>query len=250
MSRLFLLVPLAFAAVSCARHSAAPLVIDEDIAFDCKGALDTSPQTTSLRPQREKTAPRSTDTVGIRVRLYEVDHDAVQILAGRIAPRVVRASRTRVERALHAADAKRLNTIDLAAPVDGWADAVAIDERAYVSSFEYHAVQGAAIADPRIDVVESGIVVSLRPSAPQDDGVVAVALALTIGRVAEPVERLPFDFAWSRLEIEVPLRFTQRLDATVPLAPDSAIVVSGLGATDGRSLAAVIERGGGAPARY
>ncbi len=249
MFRRLLLLPLAWMAFGCA-HSAAPLVIEEDIAFDCSGALDTSPQTTSLRPRRAAPLPQSVDTVGIRVRLYEVDHDAVQLLAGRIAPRVVRATRERVNRALHAAEATRMNTIDLAAPVGGWADAVAIDERAYVSSFEYTAVQGAAIADPQIDVVESGIVVSLSPSAPRSDGVVELSLALVVGRLASPLARLPFDVAWSRVEIEVPLRFTQRLEATVPLASDSAIVVSGLGATDGRSLAAVIERGGGAPARY
>jgi hypothetical protein len=190
----------------------------------------------------------------LRLELYFADVDAIEDALGdrsgsltgvvcsraeadRLCDELTRAG---AERPL---DLPRASTLQL---FDGQRGSIAVmNQTAYVAGFEVVQHDDQAIADPRIDVAQDGVLLTavMRGVA---SGAHSIDLELTVCELERPFEERTIELFHRSVPVTVqlPRAILRRLSLASQLAPDEALVFGGAAlhsTRDGKALIAVLE---------
>lgn len=98
---------------------------------------------------------------------------------------------------------------------------------AYISAFQIRSSDATRVADPVVDVLNSGLVLSLRASGGSETHM-RLELDLTMSEVVRPMETQEVQVFGAPMTIQLPVMYTQRLKAQGEVSESRTLVLTGM----------------------
>ncbi|MEM7204251.1 MAG: hypothetical protein AAF628_28590 [Planctomycetota bacterium] len=108
------------------------------------------------------------------------------------------------------------------------ANMAVINQTSYVRDFDVEVAQAAFIADPKVDVIQDGIVLDVRPTLAHDRKHIMLSLQPTVAELSRPIPTLTTSLAGTTVPVTLQLpTLTVRTFATTASVPDGGSVLIG-----------------------
>ncbi len=108
------------------------------------------------------------------------------------------------------------------------ANVAVINQTSYVRDFDIEVAQASFIADPKVDVIQDGVVLDVRPTITHDRRRVALSLQPTIAELVRPIPTFSTSLAGSTLPVTLQLPIMRvKSFATTAEVPDGGSVLLG-----------------------
>jgi len=114
-----------------------------------------------------------------------------------------------------------------------------------VDSYVLRAVRGATLAEPRVKVVEHGLVIGIHLQVDDDRSGVKATLNLLQSDLLDPLLRVtarPFLLVDRPIKLDIPVIVQQQIETQVHLADHASILVSGLSTSDPEVMQLILLR--------
>jgi len=98
---------------------------------------------------------------------------------------------------------------------------------AYISGFEVTSSDGARVADPVVETLLDGLMLGLSAKT-ADGGQMRLSLDLTMAECVKPIRTQEIDVLGSRVTIQTPVIYSQRIKGEGLLRQDRALVLTGM----------------------
>ncbi|MBI1382785.1 MAG: hypothetical protein GC161_17060 [Planctomycetaceae bacterium] len=104
-----------------------------------------------------------------------------------------------------------------------------LNQVAYIQDYDVQIAQGAAIADPIIQVIQDGVVLDVRPVVSADRRFITLELRPTVAELDRPLRELTVTLAnQGSVTLQLPEVEIQRARTTVPLPDGGTVMLGGL----------------------
>ncbi len=108
------------------------------------------------------------------------------------------------------------------------ANMAVINQTSYLRDFDVEVAQASFIADPKVDVIQDGVVLDVRPTISHDQRYVMLSLQPTVAELARPIPTFTTSLAGATLPVTLQLpQLTVRSFATTAQVPDGGSVLLG-----------------------
>lgn len=245
------------ACASTASRVASPLVAGEH--QDARLVVET--QSSGFEPPvyRSGADDPSLPTISVHTRLLAVDPRLAERILGERADVLVSlvADRARVSAALDELSAagkldagNELQNVTLTLRDGGEGIVTVTRQEAYVSSYELVVSEQNAIADPRVEVINDGLLLNVRASTDPEDGSIALDLELTLTELEHPLAQREIRLSASApVTIQTPECLVRELKTGARLGVDGVLVIGGasLPVDEDRVLVAFVTAEAAAP---
>jgi hypothetical protein len=207
------------------------------------------PKDEPIEPTQPEPVADAKDIVRLETAIYVIDRKAASHLlslphAGLVAADVDHA---RIREALAALVKQRTATALTCEELDCIDKSKAmlslLRQRSYVQGYDLLGIEDAMVADPKVGVVQDGVVLDIKPTRSQDRATLDLELNLTLTRLESPLPsvrvpgRLPTE---PSLLMEVPVFSNERLQTKAKLPADKTLFFGGLASEGGGSQVVMV----------
>lgn len=205
---------------------------------------DTRPEP-DTRPKpdtRPEPTPQPEDIVHLETAVYVIDRKAANHLlslpyAGLVAAEADHVQSQKALASLIQQGAATLLTREEIGCIDrSRATLSLVRQKSYLQGYDLLGIEDAMIADPKVGIVEDGMLLDIRPTRSKDRSALELGLKLTLTRLQSPLPtvrvpgRLPTE---PGLLMELPVFANERLETTASLPSDKTLFFGGLASRGG-----------------
>lgn len=127
-------------------------------------------------------------------------------------------------------DAQELNGQNLTVQNNERGYVSIINQTAYVRDFEVEVAQAAFIADPRIDIIQDGIVLDVKPTVSADRRRISLSMQPTVAELVRPIPTFSTSLAGTTqpVTLQLPQLIVRSFATTVEVPDGGSVLIGGL----------------------